>query len=449
MKPTLLIAWLWICASTFAGSAWAQTPAALVEQGRALYFGTQKFANAPRIAGASLPAGASACVNCHGALGAGAREGVQAAPDITLRAGADSSRWLVAAMQDKTQTNRALNTSMPRYQLSPDEQAALAAYAPLLGSVADTVRGVSSNEIVLGVYMAEAANAQPSAHILAGVTSAFTRANSQGGVHGRALRAVAVRSPEEVQSVFALVGSLHQDKALEDYLATHRLPSLAALTLSAQGVRASGWTAPLLPSLQEQAQLVARTLHAKSAELGCTAWLIDTMQVVNAQDPALSGVQLFTSIETASSAQRPARLCLGLVVSQASSTKLLQALAYGDQPLALLISLAALGNTPAHSSATLHLQVLPAPPAVAAHAETAGQSMWASLGQAAGNAVVEALARSGSRLQPEIALAKLRELSGFAPLADAPLAWSRTRAHGWQPTMWAVPADLAGLRQSP
>lgn len=449
MNTAHLFVWIFVCGITATGSAWGQAPASLIEQGRALYFGTQKFSKAAQIAGASLPAGASACVNCHGALGAGAREGVQAAPDITQRTVGESNRWLIAAMQGKTLKDRSLNTSMPRYLLSPEEQAALAAYAPLLGSAADTVRGVTSNEVVFGVYMPEKSSAQASGQILNGVNLAFAKANSQGGVHGRKLRTTAVRSAEEAQSVFALVGSLHQDKAMEELLAAYRLPSMAALTLSIDGVKPSGWTAPLLPALHEQAQLVLRTVQAKSVELGCTPWLVDTLQAMNTQDPAVGSVQLFTSIEAATAAARPARLCLGLVATQASSTKLLQALTHGDQQLALLISLAALGNISTHSSPTLHLQVLPVPSAIAAHADAAGQSMWTSLGEAAGNAVIEALARSGSRLQPEIALARLRELSGYAPLAGAPLAWSRTRAHAWQPTVWTVPTDLVGLRQSP
>ncbi len=449
MKTAPLLVWLFVCGVTVTGSAWGQTTAWLVEQGRALYFGTQKFSKAPQIAGASLPVGASACVNCHGALGAGVRESVQAAPDITLRAAADSNRWIVAAMQGKTLEGRPLNTSMPRYLLSPEEQAALAAFAPLLGSAADTVRGVSANEVLLGVYMPVNTNVQATAQIYAGVSAAFARANAQGGVHGRKLRAIAVRSPEQAQSVFALVGSLHQDNAMEESLVAYRLPSMAALTLSMHSVKASGWTAPLLPSLHEQAQLMLRMLHAKSVDMDCVPWLVDTLQLVNAQDPPLGAVQLLTSIEAATSATRPARLCLGLVATQASSTKLLQALTDGDQQLTLLISLAALGNTSTRANPALHLQVLPAPFAVATHADTAGHGMWTSLGEAAGNAVAEALARSGSRLQPEIALARLRELSGFAPLEEAPLAWSRTRAHGWQPTIWTVPADLAGLRQSP
>jgi mono/diheme cytochrome c family protein len=449
MKAPTLMACLWGYAMAGLGSAWAQQPDPLVDQGRALYFGTQKFANPAQIAGASLPAGASACVNCHGALGAGVREGVQAAPDIRLRAAPEANKWLVAAMHGKTLNSRALNTSMPRYQLTQDEQAALAAYAPLLGSAADTVRGVTTSEIVLGVYMPDNKHPQTSKDILAGVTKVFAAANLQGGVHGRKLRAVPVRSPEQAQSVFALVGSLHQDNAFEHTLAALRLPSLAALTLSHEAVKTSGWTAPLLPSLQEQTRLMVHTLNAKAAELDCTPWLVDTLQGMNADDSALGAVQRFTSVDAASVVARPARLCLGLVTGEASSAKVLTALTDGDKPLPLVISLAVLGTVYPRSTLTLHLQILPTPPAVASHANAAGQTLWTSLGEAAGHAVVEALARSGNRLQPEIALAKLRELSGYAPLKDAPVAWSRTHAHGWQPTVWAVPHEHVGLHQSP
>jgi mono/diheme cytochrome c family protein len=137
---------------------WGQTPNAIVEQGRALYFGTQAFANPPQVAGSSLPPGSGACVSCHGALGAGAREGTQAAPDITRRVVQDSSGWLVAAMEGKSLADRPLKAAMPRYRLTPQEQAALTAYAPLLGSGADTVRGVTESEVLLGVYLSDKAN---------------------------------------------------------------------------------------------------------------------------------------------------------------------------------------------------------------------------------------------------------------------------------------------------
>jgi cytochrome c553 len=448
MNTVSFIATLGITVAVGSSCVWGQTPSALVDQGRALYFGTQAFVNPPQVAGSSLPAGSGACVSCHGALGAGVREGTQAAPDITRRVVQNSNGWLEAAMEGKSLTDRPLNAAMPRYRLTPQEQTALTAYAPLLGSGADTVRGVTVNEVLLGVYLSGKSNSQVDTQVLAGVTRAFAQANAQGGVHGRKLRAIGVRSPEEAQSVFALVGSLSQDQTLEQSLANHRLPSLAALALSIEGASASGWTAPLLPSLREQAGLVVRTLNAKSTELNCTPWLLDTLQVIDAQDPALGTVQRFVSVEAARLAALPRRLCLGMIATEASSSQLQNALAQDATQVPLLVSLAALGAARTQLHPTLHLQVLPAPTAVAAHAEKANQSVWASLGEAAGHVVVEALARTGSRLQPEIALAMLRGLSGFAPLEGAPLAWSRTRSHGWPPTIWPVSTDLVGLRQS-
>jgi mono/diheme cytochrome c family protein len=447
MNKTSFVAALGISVVFWSSCVWGQTPSALVEQGRALYFGTQAFVNRPQVAGASLPAGSGACVSCHGSLGTGVREGIQAAPDITRHAVQDSNGWLVAAMKGKSLTDRTLNTSMPRYQLTPQEQAALTTYAPLLGNGADTVRGVTGGEVLLGVYLSDKANSQAGTQVLAGVTHAFAQANAQGGVHGRKLRVIGVHSPEEAQSVFALVGSLSHDQTLEQFLARHRLPSLAALTLSMEGVKASSWTAPLLPSLQEQAVLLVRTLNSKSTELDCTPWLLDTLQVVDAQDPVLGAVQRFISVEAARLAARPRRLCLGMIATEGTSARLLNALAQDAAQVPLLVSLAAMGAAHTHLPPTLHLQVLPAPSAVAAHADKAHQSVWASLGEAAGHAVVEALARSGSRLQPEVALAMLRGMSGYAPLEGAPLAWSRTRAHGWPPSIWPVPTDLVGLRQ--
>lgn len=448
MSKAAVVAALGITVAFGSSCVWGQTSSPLVEQGRALYFGSQAFVNPPQVAGASLPAGSGACVSCHGSLGTGVREGTQAAPDITRRIVQDSNGWLVATMKGKSSADRPLNASMPRYQLTPQEQAALAAYAPLLGTAADTVRGVTDEEVVLGVYLPDKTNSQAGRQILAGVTNAFSQRNAQGGVHGRKLRVIGVHTQAQAHSVFALVGSLSQDQTLEQSLAGNRLPSLAALTLSMQGVTASSWTVPLLPSLHEQASLLVRTLSTKSTELECAPWLLDTLQVIDAQDPALGALQRFVSVEAAIAAARPRHICLGIIATETSSFKLLDALTQDAVQVPLLVSLAALGAAPARLPSAVHLQVLPAPSAVVAHAEKAHQSMWTSLGEAAGHAVAEALARSGSRLQPEIALAMIRGLSGYAPLEGAPLTWSRTRAHGWQPTILPMSTDLVGLRQS-
>ena len=420
----------------------------LVEQGRALYFGTQAFAAPAHVAGASLPVSAAACVSCHGALGAGLREGAQAAPDITKKVAGDSADWLRATMQGITRGQRPLNASMPRYELTQTEQAALAAYSPLLGHANDAVRGVTESEIVLGVYAADSASSLVGAHILAGVTQAFAQANLQGGVHGRKLKAIAVRTPDQTRSVFALVGSLNEEASLEQLLAARRVPSLAALGLSRESVNARGWVAPLLPSLHEQAAFLLQTLTAKSAALQCSPWLIDTVQITSEADSALGAVQRFTRVQDAVVATRPQRLCLGLIGTDAGSAPLLRALERDGTPVPLLISLAAIGPATHGLKSATHLQVLPAPAAVAAHAGVAGQSVWTSLGEAAGRAVVEALSRSGRRLQPEIALDSLRGLTGYAPLEDAALTWSRSSAHGWRPALWTSSTDQAGMRHS-
>jgi hypothetical protein len=94
------------------------------------------------------------------------------------------------------------------------------------------------------------------------------------------------------------------------------------------------------------------------------------------------------------------------------------------------------------------IQVLPMPLALAAHANQLDQSIWRSLGEAAGLSVIEALARSGRRLQPEIVLAAMRGLTGFSPLVDAPLVWSGSRNHGWKPALWTASLDGVAVQQS-
>lgn len=421
---------------------------ALAAQGRALYFGTQAFAAPARVAGARLPASAAACVSCHGALGAGAREGVQVAPDITQRGTGTPVNWLSAAMQGLTTGQRQLNASMPRYELTPVEQAALAAYAPLLGHVDDAVRGVTDIGIVLGVFVPGTTGSLAGELILQGVTQAFAQANLRGGVHGRQLSAMAVRTAEQAMSVFALVGSLNQDDSVDRLLATFRVPSLAALSLSRENLSARGWVAPLLPSLHEQAVFLLRALVAKSASLQCTPWLLDTVQLTRETDPAIGAVRRFTRVQDAVVAGRPQRLCLGLIAPEPSSAPLLRALEGDGTQVPLLLSLTAIGPSDNNLKSVIHWQVLPTPAAVAAHAGATGQSVWTSLGLVAGGAVVEALSRSGRRLQPEIALASLRELGGYAPLEGAALAWSRSSAHGWRPVLWTSSNHHAGTGHS-
>jgi mono/diheme cytochrome c family protein len=438
-----------IAVSLIAVGVQAQTSSA-IEQGRALYFGAQAFAAAPTVNGMALPAGNAACVNCHGALGAGSREGVQAAPDITQRMlSKPSSAWLHAALQGKANEGRVLNALMPRYALTDAEQAALMAYAPLLGQAQDAVRGVSDNEILLGLLSEEAHIISANSNILKGVEHQFASINKRGGVHGRMLRVKLVHNLQEAQSVFALMASLYTQGLSNEQLAQQRMPHLAALTQSMQQGGVRDWTVPLLASVQSQTRLLMHSLAELATQQGCEAWLIDTAKdaanTASNQEIAALKLKRFHTAEEAMKALTPhSKLCIGWLATPALSELLLQQLQAANAQVVANLTLAVLGSQTMPSTAQ-HYQVLPMPQAIAQHA----QGMWMSLGQAAAQAVAEALSRSGRLLQPEGVLANMRKLTGYAPLPDAPLAWSNTQAHGFEPSLVQLSAPKAIATTTP
>ena len=429
------------CASLAARAADVSAGLERVELGRALYFGTQAFETPPRVGGAPLPADTAACVRCHGALGAGSREGSRTAPAIARSATADPRAWIEATLAGQGRGGRRLDTTMPRYTLTEREQDALTAYAPLLGSANDAVRGVGNTEIRLGVPLATGQEAVAVAQLRAGIETAFARANAHGGVNGRMLRTVPVDATAAMGSVFALVGAIGPIDVDEPALAGARLPSLAALGLARDPVGLRSWVVPLLPDLREQAALLVRTLAARAVEFACTPWLLDPAALSEAIDVERQGVRYHASLPAALAAPRPARLCVGSLAPAAASGSLLETLQHDGTPVLALVTLAAFGPVPADLRQSAAWQVLPAPAAVMRHAHSNGVGLWSSLGEAAGQVVVEALARSGRLLQPEVVLATFRELTGYAPIDGAPLAFGRNRTHGWLPSLWAPAND--------
>ena len=105
-------------------------------------------------------------------------------------------------------------------------------------------------------------------------------------------------------------------------------------------------------------------------------------------------------------------------------------------PFGSAVSLAALGTPTTIDPETVRRTVLPAPAtvALAASSDAAG-GLWGVLGEASGRATIEALARSGRLLQPELVLEAMRSMGGYEPVAAAPLAYGRARTHGWAPAL--------------
>lgn len=413
---------------------------ALIALGRDLYFGTQHFQQSPQVAGVSLPASQAACVHCHGALGQGAREGAQQAPEIRGKA----QDWLKAALLGQRSDGTPTQHNMPRYVMTLREQAALSAYAPLLGTANDPVRGVAENHILFGLYANNQHNMLAIDNILSGVEQSFARVNASGGVHGRQLKVRLVSSLEESQEVFALLAGIAPMHGLQ----AARLPHVANLNLQTQATSEDKrWSMPLLPSFAAQQDLLLQTLSDAAAAGQCRVLLIESpqAQASRAQPLAVKAHRIHSQDDIQQLARDEKQpYCVGVTASASTALPLLKAMHERNLTIHRVVTLAVMGM-PADAVPwqAMQEQILPTPVAALQAAQLERQSHWFMLGAAAGQAVIEALARSGRLLQPELLLEKMQSLTGYAPLANAPLQWSRTQAHGWQASRIVLPPPVA------
>lgn len=413
------------------------TWSAAAEFGQSLYYGTRGFERQPRVAGAALPMVDAACVRCHGALGEGGRESNLAAPALRVRGvasgaeqAASGNPWngpaLVEALTHGTGAGgRVLSQVMPLYLLSMAEREALQSFIPWLGRADAPVRGVADEELRLGLALDGINSIEARTQVEAGVRAVMQQVNEAGGVHGRQLRLL--RVSEAGADVLALVGSA-PSAALRSRLTAERLPSLASLALEIEDVDPNDWTVPLLPSLRQQARAAVQLLN--QAPNGCASWLIDPSGWVSAAEAGRA---------IRWPAQPPAGASTICVVALAPATevdRLRGEWAAKGLDLRMLVELAWLRPRPIEQPELDHRLVLPAPRALAAQAESHGQSIWFALGRSAANMTVEALARSGRVLQPESVVTQMRGLTGFEPVAQAPLVFSRQQTHGWAPQAW-------------
>lgn len=436
--PARWLAAVLVVAGAAVSNAAAADDAARLNEGRALYFGSQPFKTAARIAGAALPAAAGACVNCHGPLGRGSREGTQTAPDITTpRAGAPID-WLLA-LRGHDAAGRTLASAMPRYVFDADEAAALTAYAAVLGTPADPVRGVSDREILLGVRRAAGESAAMQRELIAGVERAAATANERGGVHGRLVRVVEVSTSELDPEIFARVASLVDDPAAVLADAAARRPDLASLAMFRDSVGRGGWTVPLFAPLREQAAMLEAVLVDAATLFNCEPWLLDPagLRETSRGDAGVAASARRATFDDARSGTVPQRVCLGLIANVADGDSVLRLLRDRRVDVPLVVSLASIGTPRLIEPQTARRVVLPAPVAVAmaASKDDVGDGLWRVLGEASGRAAIEALARSGRLIQPELVLEAMRSMGGYEPVADAPLAFGRGRTHGWAPAL--------------
>lgn len=420
----------------------AATLSAAAKFGQSLYYGTRRFERTPRVAGAALPMADAACVRCHGALGEGGRESNLAAPALRRTVAATGSGqaaagdpWngpaLVEALTHGFGAGgRVLSQVMPRYALSMAEREALQSFIPWLGRADAPVRGVDDDELRLGLALDGINGIAARTQVEAGLRAQLQQVNEAGGVHGRQLRLL--RVSEAGADVLALVGSA-PGSALRSRLAAERLPSLASLALEIDDVGPNEWTVPLLPSLRQQARAAAQLLN--QAPEGCAPWLIDPSAWVPVAD---AGRATRWPARPPSGARS---ICVVALAPTAEVDRLRAEWAAQGLDLRMLVELAWLRPRPNEQPELDHRLVLPAPRALAQQAEAQGQSIWFALGSSAARIAVEALARSGRTLQPESLIAQMRSLTGFEPVDQAPLVFSRQQTHGWAPEAW--PASTA------
>ncbi|QIL83538.1 hypothetical protein G7047_29045 [Diaphorobacter sp. HDW4A] len=403
-------------------------------QGRALYYGTRSFVRPAAVSGAPLPASASACVQCHGPLGEGSREANVAAPDIRGSAPRTHGTSLLHALRDgRGADGHTLSPIMPRYTPTAEELTALEAFWPWLGNASQPQRGISASELRLGLVLDGLTHPTAREQVAAGVQSALDATNAVGGVHGRRLRLIQAERtlPDDVFALVASTLTPEQHQRLRE----QRLPSIATLDFLAHQADPSGWQWPLLPSMEQQARIALEQL--KNAPSDCTHFIFDPRHLSG------SGDVLQAKPPNVAEPRPPGMpLCVAAFASAAEVDILRMRWRNEGIKLQQLIELSGMRGAPLEEPELDHRLVLFVPLNVARFAEQHGLSLWFVLGQIAARTTVEALARSGRNVVPESLLAQTRMLTGYEPLPGAPLAFSRSSAHGWLPESFASSSPL-------
>ncbi len=251
-------------------AAWIDPLTPEERQGRNLYhYGKDGFADhvAVNLQGVErgVPSPLFRCAGCHGYRGEGSQEGGLRVPPLTLsalrrarngtsagrsRAGYTDEALAMAITQGLDASGHALQPSMPRYQLTPDQVAKLIAYLNRIGEESDTDPGVSSDVVTIGAALPLTGPlAQIGQDVIATLRGALRRLNEQGGVYGRhielivedsrgepAQTAQAVSRLIEIHQVFALVGSFEPagGMRIRERLEQDQIPSIFPLTQSPQ-----------------------------------------------------------------------------------------------------------------------------------------------------------------------------------------------------------------------
>lgn len=189
-----------------------------------------------RLGDISIPASSLACASCHGLRGAGLTEGgVSAGPltwsELTRPAGHthqngrkhkafDDRSLAQATIECVDPSGNKLLTSMPCYQLAPEDMADLLAYLKRLQTTAEP--GVTNDTIVIASLISTEGQLAPTgAAMRAVLTAYFQELNSQGGINQRRVELrfidmansptatiTNLKSVMETDQAFAMVGGV-------------------------------------------------------------------------------------------------------------------------------------------------------------------------------------------------------------------------------------------------
>ncbi len=243
-----------LAACLLLSSGWAGAQAT-VERGRLAY-----------------QSGAAACARCHGRHGEGRREGSVAAPALQRFPGQQADLdYLRLAVNEGLSGGRALHPLMPRYRFDAGALADLSAYLDVLGGEADADPGVGSDTLMIGVRL--------DAGVVPAVQASFARINAAGGIYGR--RLVARLDPGA--TVFAMLGWDREVPAAT--------PSIAPS--AGTGAGAFG----LLPGGEAQARFMLDQALAAAPDGATVAWSAaadtepDTVRALQAR-AAARGIKL-------------------------------------------------------------------------------------------------------------------------------------------------------------
>ena len=415
------------------------------------------------------------CVNCHGADGLGRPEGGVRPPDITWQTLAkpyghrhengrahppfDLAGLARALAEGRDPAGQRLDPAMPRYALSRQDVAALAAYLKRIAEDLDP--GLSAERLRIGTLLPGSGPLEGSGQLVARLLRAvFEQVNAGGGVHGRQLElavldAGAADWAEQLAAadLFALLGPLApgRDEALQALAERSGLPVVGPL--ASPGLEPAGPVFRLDAGEREQARVLAefaaRQLGAERPPLALVAEVParGIADAVEAQLAQHGWRQLLRAppgqppVASVAGWQRQGVAVVLFFGPREDFVELLRAAAEADWQPAFLAPAARVPAADMPGAGRIYL-ALPALPGVGS---AAGRQTFDALRQrvglpaqqpalqaayAAAQVLIEGLKRSGRAVSRERLMAELESLHGFDTGVTQPVGFGLGRRVG-------------------